>query len=97
MIKLVDVSLDIGNFSLKNINLEVSKGDYFILVGPTGSGKTLLLESISGLHKISSGQIWLDGLLVNDLEPEKRGVAIAYQDCALFPHLTVSERTEVDS
>lgn len=62
-----------------------------MLVGPTGAGKTVLLESIAGIRKISSGQIWIDGVRVNDLEPENRGVTIVYQDCALFPHMSVAE------
>jgi molybdate transport system ATP-binding protein len=91
MIKLAGVCLELGQFALKQVSLEVEKGDYFMLVGPTGSGKTVMLESIAGLHKIDKGQIWLDGILVNDLEPEKRGAIIVYQDCALFPHMSVAE------
>jgi ABC-type sugar transport system ATPase subunit len=91
MIKLLDVCLDLGQFALKHVSLEVQKGDYFMLVGPTGAGKTVLLESIAGLHRIKAGQIWLDGLRVNNLEPEDRGITLVYQDCALFPHMSVAE------
>lgn len=62
-----------------------------MLVGPTGSGKTLFLEAIAGLHNLSKGKIQVDGKDITQLEPEKRNIGIVYQDCALFPHLSVAE------
>lgn len=73
------------------MHLEVASGDYFFLVGPTGAGKTLLLETIAGLHNLKSGEIWIDGRNITQLEPEKRNIGMVYQDSALFPHLSVAD------
>ena len=91
MIRLSALNLEFRHFMLKDINLEIASGDYFFLVGPTGAGKTLLLETIAGLHKMKSGEIWLDGRNITLLEPEKRNIGMVYQDSSLFPHLPVSE------
>jgi molybdate transport system ATP-binding protein/molybdate/tungstate transport system ATP-binding protein len=91
MILIDRLSLRLGGFALCNIDLSIPTGEYFVLVGPTGAGKSLLLESIAGLHHIDEGAIWLDGSEVTALEPEARGVSIVYQDYALFPHLSVEE------
>jgi ABC-type sugar transport system ATPase subunit len=89
LIRLLNVSLNAGKFALRSVNLEVSSGDYFVLLGPTGSGKTLLLETIAGLRTPTSGEIWIDDQNVTDLAPEHRRVGFMYQDYLLFPHLTV--------
>lgn len=91
MILLEDLRLELPGFTLRDVNLRIETGDYFIVVGPTGSGKTLLLETIAGLHRATSGRICIDGQDVTSLESEKRGIGMVYQDCALFPHLTVEE------
>ena len=61
MISVKNLCVDLGDFVLKDINLTVDKGEYFIILGPTGAGKTVLLESIAGLYPIKSGEIWLKG------------------------------------
>ena len=91
MIQTKDLHVDLKNFQLKDINLNVREGEYFIILGPTGAGKTVLLESIAGLYPIKSGEIWLGGKEVTRLEPEKRHISIVYQDHALFPHLSVKD------
>lgn len=91
MIEIKDLSVSLGDFLLEGVNLRVEKGEYFIILGPTGAGKTVLLESIAGLHPIKRGQIWVDGVEVTKLEPEKRGLGFVYQDYALFPHLSVKD------
>lgn len=91
MIEIKNLTVDLGSFLLKDINLKVEKGEYFIILGPTGAGKTILLESIAGLYPIKSGEIWLDGREVTALEPEKRGIGFVYQDYVLFPHLSVKD------
>jgi len=91
MISLAGVNLQLHGFALQDINLKIDNGDYFILVGPSASGKTLLLETIAGLHNVTSGKIWIDGRDITSLESEKRNIGMVYQDCALFPHLTVRD------
>lgn len=90
MIRLKNLCVDLGDFHLRDINLTVEGGEYFIVLGPTGAGKTVLLESIAGLYPVKSGQIWLRGKEVTRLEPEKRKISIVYQDHALFPHLSAA-------
>ncbi len=91
MIKLQDVSLIFKRFKLMDINLHIKPGEYCILLGPSGAGKTLLMESIAGLHELSSGNIYLKARNTNKMPPETRKVGIVYQNYALFPHLTVEE------
>ncbi len=91
MIEVENLRLELPSFVLKDINLRANSGSYFILVGPSGSGKTVLLETIAGLHRIARGTIRIGGKDVTSLEPERRNIGMVYQDCALFPHLTVAE------
>jgi molybdopterin-binding protein len=89
MIRLAGVSLTVGAFALRDINLEIDKGEYFAILGPTGSGKTMLLETLAGLRRPSSGEIWIAGEDVTGVPPERRHLGFMYQDYLLFPHLTV--------
>jgi len=91
MIEVKDLSVDLGGFLLRDITLDVKDGEYYMILGPTGAGKTVLLESIAGLYPIRRGQIWLNGREITNLEPEKRGIGMVYQDYVLFPHLLVKE------
>ena len=91
MIAVRNLCVDLGDFVLHEANLDVEAGEYFIILGPTGAGKTVLLESIAGLYRPKRGQIWINGREVTHLEPEKRGISIVYQDQALFPHLSVKD------
>jgi len=91
MIQIKNLRVDLGHFLLEDVNLTVDEGEYFVVLGPTGSGKTVLLETIAGLYPVKSGEIWLGGREVTRLEPEKRNISIVYQDHVLFPHLSVAE------
>jgi len=91
VIELKNLRSKIAAFLLGQIDLVVPKGAYAVILGPTGAGKTILLETIAGLHTLNQGQIILDGKDVTTTVPEARGVSIVYQDYALFPHLTVKE------
>ncbi len=88
-LEVVDLWLKMKNFSLKGISFEVEAGEHFAIVGPTGSGKSLLLETIAGIHTPDSGRIVFMGNDVTSTPPENRGIGIVYQDCALFPHMSV--------
>lgn len=91
MIVLDRICLALGDFSLSDISLSVEDGEYFILLGPSGVGKTALLETVTGLVRPRSGRILLDSTDVTGLPPEARPIAYVPQDASLFPHLTVRE------
>ena len=82
------------HFSLKNINLSVAEGSYFVLLGPTGSGKTLLLEAIAGAYRPTEGRVIVCGEDVSTLPPEKRGISYAPQNYLLFDNMTVRKNVE---
>ncbi len=89
MIRIEGVNLKAGEFTLRDINLSVDEGQYMVLMGPTGSGKTLLLKSICGLISPTAGSIQIDGRDVTNLEPRLRNIGYVPQDAGLFPHLSV--------
>ncbi len=89
MLRLEKVCLNLGAFKLQNISLHVRHGEYMVLLGPTGTGKTVLLEVIAGLRISDAGRIFLNGQDASYLSPEARNLGVVYQDYALFPHLTV--------
>jgi ABC-type Fe3+/spermidine/putrescine transport system ATPase subunit len=89
MITIKDLSVKLGEFSLENINLSIGDGEYFLILGPTGAGKTILLECIAGLHRIRHGEIWLGEDEITHLTPEERNVGYVPQDYVLFPFLNV--------
>ncbi len=91
MIKLSNLAVRVGDFSLREVSLDVDSGEYFIILGPTGAGKTVLLETIAGLHPVVKGTISVDGRDITYLQPERRGLGMVYQDHVLFPHLSVWE------
>ncbi len=91
MIAVEGISLTRGDFSFVGVSLQVPESSYTVLMGPSGAGKTLLLESIGGFLQVTGGRILVAGRDVTMLPPEKRGIGFMYQDYSLFPHLTVEE------
>ncbi|MBW1692115.1 MAG: ABC transporter ATP-binding protein [Deltaproteobacteria bacterium] len=91
MIEIRDLNIRLLDFTLSDINLGIAENEFFILMGPTGAGKTVLMEAIAGLVPIKSGKIFIGEKDITRLPPEKRDISIVYQDYALFPHLTVFE------
>ena len=85
------LNVSLGKFSLTDINLSCGRGEYHILLGPTGSGKSSLLRCMLGFHRPESGRIHLDGRDVTDELPERRRIGYVPQDYALFPHLNVEQ------
>ena len=74
---------------LHGIDLEIKEGEFVVFVGPSGCGKSTLLRMIAGLEDITGGELYIDGQLVNDVPPSKRGIAMVFQSYALYPHMTV--------
>ncbi len=92
MIALDDIGMRFGERRvLKNLSLEVARGEFAILFGASGSGKTLLLSILAGLEKPTSGRVLIGGLDMTRVAPEHRPVTLVFQRHALFPHLTVFE------
>ena len=91
LLVLKSLSKSWREFQIKDVNLEVRKGEYFVVMGPTGAGKTLLLQLIAGIHYPDSGKIVLDDVDVTYLPPEKRSIGYVPQNYALFPHMFVKD------
>ncbi len=90
-LEVKDLCLDVGDFELSGIGLKAEKGDYLALIGPTGSGKSLLLETIIGFYGPEKGRIILEGKDITDFPPDMRQMSIVYQDHVLFPHMDIFE------
>lgn len=91
MLCIESLSIRLGDFSLRGISLEINDNEYFIVLGPTGAGKTILLESVAGIHVPESGRVMLDGREITSVAPKDREIGMVYQDYMLFPHLTARE------
>jgi ABC-type Fe3+/spermidine/putrescine transport system ATPase subunit len=91
MIEIQGLKIAAGNFRIENLDLILPEGGYHVLLGPTGSGKTLILESIIGLRNLEGGKIRVGGKEIQNLPSEQRGISYVPQDLALFPHLTVRD------
>lgn len=91
MIYLKNISKRLGQFSLKNISLNIENNEYFVILGPTGTGKTVILELIAGMYLPDQGEIWISDENVTHKYPEERHIGFVYQDYMLFPHLTVED------
>lgn len=89
-LSLKSLSFKLGDFDLKNITFDVNEGEYFVILGHSGAGKTVILESIAGLHKVN-GDVYFNGENITKLVPEKRDIGFVYQDFALFPNMSVRE------
>ncbi len=91
MLKMERVSKDLGEFVLRDVSLEVGSGEYLVIIGPTGSGKTILMETVAGILAPDGGRIFLDGRDITEEAPRRRKVCMVYQDYMLFPHISVKE------
>lgn len=91
MIRCVNLNISQGDFSLTDLNFKINNGDYAILMGKTGCGKTTVMESICGLRKIKSGEIWLGDREISNFMPAKREIGYVPQDGALFKHMTIAQ------
>ncbi len=80
---------DEGVVAVQEFNLDIKDKEFIVLVGPSGCGKSTTLRMIAGLEEISSGELYIDGVLVNSVEPKDRDIAMVFQSYALYPHMTV--------
>ncbi len=88
-LELVDVEKSYGNKRVLNkVSLKVEKGEFFVVLGPSGEGKTTLLRIIAGIETPDSGSILIDGTDETELPPNKRNIAMVFQSYALYPNMT---------
>ena len=80
-----------GVVAVQEFNLDVADKEFIVLVGPSGCGKSTTLRMVAGLEEISSGELYIDGKLMNDVAPKDRDIAMVFQNYALYPHMTVYE------
>ncbi|HLR92197.1 MAG TPA: sn-glycerol-3-phosphate ABC transporter ATP-binding protein UgpC [Atopostipes sp.] len=77
------------DYAVENFNLEIDDHEFIVFVGPSGCGKTTTLRMVAGLEEITEGELYIDGDLMNDVEPKERDIAMVFQNYALYPHMTV--------
>ncbi|MDE2385129.1 MAG: ABC transporter ATP-binding protein [Alphaproteobacteria bacterium] len=87
----VQKSYDGVSLVVKDLNLDIAKGEFLTMLGPSGSGKTTTLMMLAGFEPATHGEIWLAGKPINNVPPHKRGIGMVFQNYALFPHMTVAE------
>jgi ABC-type sugar transport system ATPase subunit len=90
VIRVRDLSFRAGDFEVRDVSLDVARGEYFVLLGPNGSGKTLLVSCLCGLIRALAGRIEISGRDVTRAEPRLRRIGYVPQDYGLFPHLDVA-------
>jgi len=91
-VKLVDLKKSYGSVDIiKGVSLDIAHGEFVVFVGPSGCGKSTLLRMIAGLEEIGGGDLFIDGVRVNDAQPREREIAMVFQSYAIFPHMTVRE------
>ena len=77
------------DYAVENFDLEIDDHEFIVFVGPSGCGKTTTLRMVAGLEEITEGELYIDGDLMNDVEPKERDIAMVFQNYALYPHMTV--------
>jgi multiple sugar transport system ATP-binding protein len=82
---------DNGFRAVDDLDLEIEDGEFMVLVGPSGCGKTTALRMLAGLEDISEGELVIDDQVVNNVAPQKRDIAMVFQNYALYPHLTTQD------
>ncbi len=91
-IRLSNIRKSFGDTEvIRGVDIDIEDGEFAVFVGPSGCGKSTLLRLIAGLEDITSGELYIGGRLVNDLQPRERAIAMVFQSYAIFPHMTVRE------
>lgn len=88
-LKHIDKIYDNQVQAVFDFNLDIADKEFIVFVGPSGCGKSTTLRMIAGLEDISSGELYIDGQLMNDVAPKNRDIAMVFQSYALYPHMTV--------
>ena len=91
VLKNIDKVYDNNVQAVFDFNLDIEDKEFIVFVGPSGCGKSTTLRMIAGLEDITSGEFYIDGKLMNDVEPKNRDIAMVFQSYALYPHMTVFE------
>ena len=94
-LKHVDRAFPNGYEAVKDLNFQIEDGEFVILTGPSGSGKSAVMRMIAGLDEVKNGEIWIGDKLVNSLPPEERGIAMIFQNYTVYPRMTVLENVEL--
>ncbi len=90
--KNIDKQYENADFkTIDGLNLDIEKGDFVVMVGPSGCGKSTTLRMLAGLEDITSGELSIDGTVVNDVEPQDRSISMVFQNYALYPHMSVED------
>ncbi len=90
-INTVEKTYSNGFQAVKGVNVDISDGEFIVLVGPSGCGKSTLLRMVAGLEDVTSGEITIGDRIVNDVDPAKRDIAMVFQNYALYPHMSVRQ------
>src|SRR4030043_1801538 len=91
-LRLENLTKQFGNLTaVDHVNLEVEQGEFLCFLGPSGCGKTTILRMITGFEEITSGKIIYDGVVINNVIPQKREFGIVFQSYARFPNMTVNQ------
>jgi multiple sugar transport system ATP-binding protein len=91
LLKHLDKKYPNGFHAVRDINLEISDGEFIVLVGPSGCGKSTTLRMIAGLEEVTGGEIFIGDRLVNEVAPGERDIAMVFQNYALYPHMSVRQ------
>lgn len=91
VLKKISKQYENGVYAVKDVNIEVANKEFMVLVGPSGCGKSTTLRMIAGLETITSGDLYIDGALMNEVSPKDRDIAMVFQNYALYPHMSVFE------
>lgn len=86
-----------GTKAVNDFNMEIKDKEFIVFVGPSGCGKSTTLRMIAGLEEITAGELRIGDIVVNDVEPKDRDIAMVFQNYALYPHMTVYEKYGVRS